>query len=126
MLNMKGISMFSSAGIAETIEAKSTQTKLSGINAGRLQLHRNKIRAKYTIIVAPYYKPSVETDIQGTVNVMITANSLSNFLYQSAIHAKDQLLYEPLYNIIQASLGSDISPKVNEYVSTHFGIGKSC
>ena len=45
------------------IEAKSTQTKLGAINAGRLQLHRNKINAKYTIVVAPYYKPSVEAEI---------------------------------------------------------------
>ena len=107
------------------IEAKSTQTKLGGINAGRLQLHRNKIKAKYTIIVAPYYKPSVETDIVGTVNVMITASSLSNFLYQYSIHTKDSLSYQPLYEIIQESLGTNITSKVNEYVSKHFGIGRN-
>lgn len=106
------------------IEAKSTQTKLGGINSGRLQLHRDKINAKYTIIVAPYYKPSVETDIRGTVNVMITASSLSNFLYQSVIHTKDELSYQPLYEIVQSSMGTNITGKVNEYVSYHFGIGK--
>lgn len=107
------------------IEAKSTQTKLAGINAGRLQLHRNKINAKYTIIVAPYYKPSVETDIANTVNVMITASSLSNFLYQYSVHSKDSLSYKPLYDIVQDSLGTNITSKVNEYVSKHFGIGRS-
>lgn len=107
------------------IEAKSTQTKLSGINAGRLQLHRNRINAKYTIIVAPYYKPSVETDIVNTVNVMITASSLSNFLYQYSVHSKDNTFsYKPLYDIVQSSLGTNITPKVNEYVSKTFGIGK--
>jgi len=108
-----------------SIEAKSTQTKLAGINAGRLQLHRNKINAKYTIIVAPYYKPSVETDIQNTVNVMITAASLSNFLYQYSIHAKNSISYQPLYEIVQSSLGTNITSKVNDYVSSHFGIGRN-
>lgn len=107
------------------IEAKSTQTKLGGINAGRLQLHRNKINAKYTIIVAPYYKPSVETDIKGTVNVMITASSLSNFLYQYTIHNPQSISYEPLYKIVQESLGSNITSKVNDYVAKSFGIGKT-
>ena len=108
------------------IEAKSTQTKLGGINAGRLQLHRNKINAKYTIIVAPYYKPSVETDIENTVNVMITASSLSNFLYQYTIHNPEGISYEPLYKIVQGSLGTNITGKVNEYVAKSFGIGKAC
>ncbi len=107
------------------IEAKSTQTKLAGINAGRLQLHRKKINAKYTIIVAPYYKPSVETDIQNTVNVLITASSLSNFLYQYTINNPEGLSYEPLYRIVQDSLGTNISSKVNEYVAKNFGIGKA-
>ena len=98
---------------------------LGGINAGRLQLHRNKINAKYTIIVAPYYKPSVESDIAHTVNVMITASSLSNFLYQYSIHCKDNMSYKPLYDMVQAALGTDITSTVNEYVSSHFGIGKS-
>lgn len=108
------------------IEAKSTQTKLGGINAGRLQLHRSKINAKYTIIVAPYYKPSVETDIENTANVMITASSLSNFLYQYTIHNPEGISYEPLYNIVQESLGTNITSKVNDYVAKSFGIGKAC
>ena len=107
------------------IEAKSTHTKLGGINAGRLQLHRSKIKAKYTIIVAPYYKPSVETDIKNTKNVMITASSLSNFLYQATIHNPGGISYEPLYDIIQDSLGTNITAKVNDYVAKCYGIGKN-
>lgn len=107
------------------IEAKSTQTKLGGVNAGRLQLHRDKIKAKYTIIVAPYYKPSVEADIKNTVNVMITASCLSNFLYQSAIHNPDGILYESLYNIIQESLGTNITAAVNNFVAKNYGIGRA-
>ena len=85
-----------------------------------------KINAKYTIIVAPYYKPSVETDIEGTVNVMITASSLSNFLYQYTIHNPEGISYEPLYTIVQGSMGTNISSKVNDYVAKSFGIGKAC
>lgn len=107
------------------IEAKSTHTKLGSINAGRLQLHRSKINAKYTIIVAPYYKPSVETDIANTENVMITASCLSNFLYQATIHNPEGVSYEPLYDIIQSSLGTNITAKVNNYVARSYGIGKS-
>ena len=107
------------------IEAKSTQTKLGAINAGRLQLHRHKINAKYTIIVAPYYKPSVETDIANTDNVMITASTLSNFLYQSTIHNPEGISYAPLYNIVRNSLGTNITSKVNYYVARTYGIGKA-
>ena len=107
------------------IEAKSTQTKLGGINAGRLQLHRDKINARYTIIVAPYYTPSVETDIADAPNVMVTASSLSNFLYQSAVHNPSGISYEPLYEIIKQSLGTNITSKVNDYVSRCYGIGKA-
>lgn len=107
------------------IEAKSTQTKLGEINAGRLQLHRDKIRAKYTIIVAPYYKPSAEIDIANTQNIMITASSLSNFLYQSTIHNPHNMSYEPLYKIITQSFGTNITSKVNDYVAKCYGIGKT-
>lgn len=107
------------------VEAKSTQTKLSGLNAGRLQLHRNKINARYTIVVAPYYKPSVESDIANTNNVIITASTLSNFLYQSTVRNPDGITYEPLYRIIQDSMGSNITAKVNEFVAQKYGIGKS-
>lgn len=106
------------------VEAKSTRGKLSGINAGRLQLHRNKIKAKYTIVVAPYYKPSVEADIAGTDNVMITASSLSNFLYQSAAHSPEGFSYESLYRIVQNYMGTNITSNVNDFVAKTYGIGK--
>ena len=106
------------------VEAKSTKNKLGNINAGRLQLHRNKINAKYTIVVSPYFMPSVESDIKNTVNVMITASSLSNFLYQSYINSKEEPSYDPLHSIIMDSMGSDISSKVNDFIAKNYGIGK--
>lgn len=107
------------------VEAKSTKTKLAQVNAGRLQLHRNKIMAKYTIVVAPYYKTSTESDIAGTCNVLITASSLANFLYQSAINDKENISYKSLYDIVKSSFGTNITDKVNSFVAKVYGIGKS-
>ena len=75
-------------------------------------------------MVAPYYKPSVETDIAETENVMITASSLSNFLYQSAVHDAENLSYAPLYRIVRNNMGTNITSSVNEYVARTFGIGR--
>lgn len=105
------------------VEAKSTNKKLASINAGRLQLHRKKIKAKYTIIVAPFYTPSVESDINNSMNVLITASSLANYLYQATIHTRDSISYEPLYNIVKENFGHNISSFVNDYVALKFGIG---
>lgn len=105
------------------IEAKSTHIKLPSVNAGRLQQHRRKINAKYTIVVAPYYMPSAEEDVTNTANVLITASSLSNFLYQTAIHNPKGFSYKPLYNIIRQSLGTNITGKVNDYVMEYYGVG---
>ena len=107
------------------VEAKSTKTKLDAVNAGRLKLHRDKIMAKYTIVVAPYYKSSTETDILGTETVLITASALANFLYQSAVNNQNDISYKSLYDIVQSSLGSNITDKVNNYVARVFGIGKT-
>lgn len=107
------------------VEAKSTKTKLSGISTGRLRLHRIKIGANYTIIVAPYYKPSVITDIEDSDNVLISASSLSNFLYQCAVHNPECITYKPLHEIIKDNMGRNITDNINEYVARTFGIGKS-
>ena len=107
------------------LEAKSTGTKLGQISAGRLSAHRKLICSKYTIIVAPYFSPSVLEDIRESDNVIMTAASLSNFLYQSAIYNNGELTYAPLYEIVQAGLGSNISPLVNDYVASNYGVGGS-
>ena len=103
------------------VEAKSTSKKLSSINAGRLKSHRNKIGSKYTIIIAPKYVPSALLDIKETDNVILTVNSLCNFLYQSSIKSKD-ISYQPLYDIICKNKGTDISGLLNYYVAATYGI----
>lgn len=76
------------------------------------------------MVVAPYYKPSVEADIAGNDNVMITASSLSNFLYQSAAHSTEGFSYESLYRIVQNYMGTNITSNVNDFVAKTYGIGK--
>lgn len=106
------------------LEAKSTGHKLSSISAGRLKEHRNKIQSKYTIIVVPSYVPSVLYDIKGTENVILTAHSLSNYLYQASLQTTNEgISYKPIYDIIQSKIGTDISQSVNEYVAHSYGIG---
>jgi len=106
------------------VEAKSTMNKLSGVNAGRLREHRRKIGSKYTIVVTPNYVPSVISDIENSDNVLLTAPSLSNFLYQSAIKNRGNVSYKPIYDIIQSHKGEDISRFVTDYVATTYGIGQ--
>lgn len=104
------------------LEAKSTGKKLSAINKGRLEEHQNLIGSKYTIVVAPCFMPSVLFDIKKSKIVVITASSLSNFLYQSAIHNGNEMSYKPLYDIVTSSFSEDISSKVNKYVSETYGL----
>ena len=55
---------------------------------------------------------------------MITASSLSNFLYQSAVHSPDGISYDSLYGIVRKNMGKNITTHVNDYVAKVFGIGK--
>jgi len=52
------------------VEAKSTANKLLQINSNRLKHHRNKIGAKYSIVITPRYVPAALRDIEGE-NIVI-------------------------------------------------------
>ncbi len=106
------------------LEAKSTETKLQNVVTPRLQRHRELIGSSYTIVVTPYFVKGALEDIKGTRNLLLTANSLSNFLYQSVIHCGTNISYEPIYNIVKASMGQDISRSLNEWVEMNYGIGR--
>lgn len=107
------------------LEAKSTENKLKEVKTARLKQHREKIGSKYTIIITPFFVKGALHDIDGTSNVLLTANTLSNYLYQGIIHDGTNFSYKPLYKIIKTSLGDDISQKVNQYVEGFYGVGKS-
>lgn len=103
------------------VEAKSTQNKLSLVNAGRLRKHRNQIGAKYTVLVTPRYVPSVKYDIQGQEIVIIKANTLSEYFYNGIISKTRELDYSEFREIITNNLGTDISRYISELTLSKFG-----
>ncbi|USI67952.1 restriction endonuclease [Lactococcus petauri] len=103
------------------VEAKSTANKLSGINAGRLRRHRDKIGAKYTIVITPRYVPSVKYDIEGQEIVLIKANTFSEYLYNYIVSQNREINFGEIENIISKNLGKDISTNVSELTLSKFG-----
>ncbi|MCK9333109.1 MAG: restriction endonuclease [Candidatus Cloacimonetes bacterium] len=102
------------------VEAKSTSNKLTGINAGRLRLHRKEIGSKYTIVVTPRYTPSVVEDIAQSETVIILANTLAEFLYNHIFADIREIDYTIIDDIIEPNLGTDISEKIHEYTMSAF------
>lgn len=103
------------------VDAKSTSTKLSGINAGRLRRHRELIGAQYTIVVTPRYVPSVKYDIEGQEIVIIKANTLSEYLYNNIISNNRRMDYGEIEEIVINNMGTDISLNVSELTLSKFG-----
>ena len=104
------------------VEAKSTKNKLSLINSGRLENHRSKIGASYTIVITPRYVPAVLKDIKNTNNVIITATTFSEYLYNSILKDERNIDYKEINNIILNNLGSDISNQVSDITFSKFAI----
>ena len=106
------------------VEAKSTKNKLSLINDRRLQFHRDKIGAIYTIVITPGYVPAVLRDIKNTNSVIIKANTFSEFLYNSILEDERNISYEEIDNLIINNLGNDISDKISNITISKFAISK--
>jgi hypothetical protein len=102
------------------VEAKSTKNKLSLINSGRLENHRNKVGAKYTIVITPRYVPAVLKDIQNTNNVIIRATTFSEYLYNSILKNERNINYNEINSIILNNLGTDISNAVSDLTIKKF------
>jgi len=107
-------------GSVFAVEAKSTKNKLSLINSGRLEDHRNKIGANYTIVITPRYVPAVLKDIKNTSNVIITATTFSEYLYNSILKDERNINYEEINNIILHNLGTDVSNIISEITINKF------
>jgi len=106
------------------VEAKSTKNKLSLVNSGRLQDHRNKIGAKYTIVITPRYVPAVLKDIKNTNNVIVTAITFSEYLYNSILKDERNIDYAEIHALIVKNLGSDISHLLSDITINKFAISK--
>lgn len=104
-----------------SIEAKSTKNKLSMINAGRLKRHRTLISANYTIVITPRYVPSVRYDIEAQNIVLITADTLAEYLYNNIISNNRDISYADIQAIIVANLGKDISTQISNLTLSKFG-----
>lgn len=102
------------------VEAKSTKNKLSLLNSGRLEEHRNKVGARYTIVITPRYVPAVLKDIKNTNNVIITATTFSEYLYNSILKDERNINYEEINDIILSNLGTDISDDISDLTIKKF------
>lgn len=105
------------------IEAKSTRNKLLGINTSRLQSHRDKIGADYTLLVTSNYTPGVVADIRNSQVVLFKSSILSNYFYQSIKHKGRELTYAYLDNLVVNNLGTDLSNDLKNYIFEEFGVG---
>jgi type II restriction enzyme len=102
------------------VDAKSTKNKLSGINSGRLEGHREKIGGAYTIVVTPRYVPAVLQDIRSSPIVIIQSNTFSEYLYNCIDNNIREIDYEDFDKIIINNLGRDISKNISDLTITRF------
>lgn len=102
------------------VDAKSTKNKLSGINAGRLEGHREKIGGAYTIVVTPRYVPAVLQDIRKSPIVIIRSNTFSEYLYNCIDNDLREIDYEDFDEIITHNLGKDISKNISDLTISTF------
>ena len=103
------------------VDAKSTHSKLSALNAGRLSGHREEIGAQYTIVVTPRYVPAVKRDIKKTPIVIILASTFSEYLYNHIYHDVREIDYKDFDDIIINNLGTDISKQISNLTIDKFG-----
>lgn len=102
------------------VDAKSTKNKLSGINSGRLEGHRNKIGAVYSIVVTPRYVPAVLQDIRTSPIVIIRASTFAEFLYNCIDNDVREIDYTDFDDIIVTNLGTDISKRISNLTIERF------
>ncbi|MHC1738531.1 MAG: restriction endonuclease [Ignavibacteriaceae bacterium] len=102
------------------VDAKSTKNKLSGINSGRLEGHRDKIGGAYTIVVTPRYVPAVLQDIRTSPIVIIRANTFSEYMYNCIDNDVREIDYEDFDCIIVNNLGKDISKNISDLTISRF------
>jgi hypothetical protein len=103
------------------VDAKSTKNKLSGINSGRLEGHREKIGGVYSIVVTPRYIPAVLQDIRTSPIVIIRASTFSEYLYNCIDNNVREIDYKDFDNIIIGNLGKDISKNISDLTIGRFG-----
>ena len=104
------------------VEAKSTQNKLNALNSGRLELHRSKISADYTVVVTPRYSPSVLSDIRNTRNVIVLVSTFTEYLYNSLATNAREMSYEDIHKLALDNLGGDMSEKLSQLTLAKYSV----
>jgi len=105
-----------------SVDAKSTKNKLSGLNAGRLESHMDKIGGKYVIVVTPRYVPAVKMDILGRRIVIILASTFSEYLYNHIVADSRDMSFSEIDKLIMQNQGTDISELVSNITTDRFAI----
>lgn len=105
-----------------TLEAKSTKNKLVQVNASRLRQHRERHSLKYTIVVTPDYTPACIRDIENEPITIIKASVITNYFYQSIKKYGRDLSYTNLDNLVERSLGKELTTAMINYIYDEFGV----
>lgn len=102
------------------VDAKSTKNKLSGINSGRLDGHREQIGGKYTIVVTSRYVPAVKRDIKNRDIVILLASTFAEYLSNCIYNNIREIDFLNFDYIIENNLGTDISKQVSQLTFEQF------
>lgn len=102
------------------VDAKSTKNKLSGINSGRLDGHREKIGGKYTIVVTSRYVPAVKQDIKNRDIVILLASTFAEYLSNCIYNDLREIDFSNFDYIIENNLGTDISKQISQLTFEQF------
>lgn len=79
--------------------------------------------SKYCIVVSPRFARGVEDDIEGSKIVAINAETLGDYCINEFNESDDGFIdYEPMNEIVNSNLGSNITDVVQEYIEEHFSL----
>jgi type II restriction enzyme len=95
------------------VEAKTRKNQLVEVSISRLQKHREKNGAKYTIIITSKYSIGALTDIKLTNNTILQSRIFANYMFN--IMNTDDKSYNELRNIIKNNLGKSSSSDLAKY-----------
>ena len=106
------------------VDAKATRSKLQSVNAKRLELHRKKTSAKYTILITPDYSPGALKDITDESVSILKIDPFSQYLFKhyNNLQNLDEMSFNEIRNIVTKNLGKDISQDISDLTFKKFGL----
>ena len=106
------------------VDAKATRSKLQSVNSKRLERHRKKTSANYTILITPNYAPGALKDITNESVVILKIDPFSQYLFKhyNNLQNLDEMSFDEIRNIVTKNLGNDISQHVTDLTFKKFGL----